>query len=92
MRHHSKLDWVLIAVAVLAAVMTIYFRHRYGEIYHFGDSEYRRTGLWDELAFVGPALVAATSVGLFALRRIAGGSLVAHWRLERELLSAARRY
>ena len=86
-----RMDLLLVAVAVPALLLTLYFARRYGGVYRFGDSEYSRMELPDLIGMVIAGSVLLVSTGVLLLRRLAGGSITAQWRRERELLNAARR-
>lgn len=88
-RHRFEI--VLSVVGVLALGLTLTFLVRYADVYRIGDSEYRRSGLSDQLAYLVPALVFTGCAGLLALRRLIGGSIAGQWKRERESLRAARR-
>lgn len=90
MRGRSRLDVALVGASFVSLTLALYFLLRYGDTYRFGDSEYRRVGLSDQLAYLLPAVALATCVGLLALRQLCGGSIWAQWKRERELLGSAR--
>jgi hypothetical protein len=90
MRHRSRSEVVLVGAASVALTLAIYFRLRYGDAYRIGDSEHRRVGLSDQLAYLVPSVAFALCVGLGALRRLCGGSITMQWRGERHLLQSAR--
>jgi hypothetical protein len=91
MRDRPRFELALSAVAVLALGLALAALARYGDVYRVGDSEYRHTGLSDQLAYLIPALVFAGCVGSLALRRLCGGSIAGQWARDRELLRDARR-
>lgn len=88
-RHRFEI--IVSGVGILALCLALIFLVRYGDAYHFGESEYRRTGLSDQLAYLLPTLVFTSCVGLLALRRLCGGSITGQWKRERELLREACR-
>ena len=90
MRGRPRLEVVLVGAAFVSLTLALYFLLRYGDVYRIGDSEYRRAGLSDQLAYLLPSAALATSVGLLALRRLCGGSITTQWKRERELLRSAR--
>jgi hypothetical protein len=91
MRGRPRFELVVSVTAVLALCLALIFLVRYGDVYRIGDSEYRRTGLSDRLAYLVPTLVLAGCVGLLALRRLCGGSIAGQWKHEREELRDVRR-
>jgi hypothetical protein len=91
MRGRPRFELVISVVAVLALGLVLAALARYGDVYRVGDSEYRHTGLSDQLAYLVPALLLAGCVGLLALRRLCGGSIVGQWEREREQLRDVRR-
>lgn len=90
MRRRFPLEVVLVVAGFVALSLAIYFRVRYGDVYRIGDSEHRRAGLSDQLAFVVPAAAFVGCMGLLALRRLSSGSIRAQWKGEQELLRRAR--
>lgn len=85
------MDQLLVAVAVPALLLTLFFARRYGGVYRFGDTEYRRMELADLIGMLIAGSVVLVATGLLLLRRLAGGKITAQWRRERELLNDARR-
>lgn len=85
------MNLALFIIAGIAALATVYFGLRYGDVHRFGDSEYRRLATSDKIAVLVPALVLGISLMLLALRRFAGGSLTAQWHREAELLAGVTR-
>jgi hypothetical protein len=73
MRRSSRIDIVLGAAALASLCLAVYFGARYGNVYHVGDSEYRRHSAFDQGAYLIPALTFSISVGLLALRYLDSG-------------------
>ena len=90
MRGRSRPQIALVVAGFVALSLALHFRLRYGDVHRIGDSENRRVGLSDQLAYLLPAVAFAVCVALLAIRRLCGGSITAQWRRERELLRSAR--